>query len=142
MYDRELDFMIIVLSFFSGIVIGVIFDIYRRIRKVLNPGNIGTALGDLIFWLIVTLFSFAIINTYLFGWVRGYFFIGLFTGFFIYIKTISRFIIKLLIILEKVFCFFALLPEIAVKKINGIRFIKRALKEIKNLRRIFKKIKK
>ncbi|MGB9840688.1 spore cortex biosynthesis protein YabQ [Thermovenabulum sp.] len=142
MLEKEMDLMVIIFSLFSGFIQGMIFDIYRRIRRALNPGKIETALGDMIFWILATLLIFALINTYLMGWVRGYFFAGFFTGFFIYLKTLSRFFIRLLIELEKGLGFIAGLPERLFKKIRGVKAFKMTLKRIKNIRRILKKIKK
>lgn len=142
MLEKEMDLMVLIFSFFSGFIQGMIFDIYRRIRRALNPGKIETALGDIIFWIFATLLIFALINTYLMGWVRGYFFAGFFTGFIIYLKTLSRFFIRLLIKLEKGLGLIARLPKRLIRKIKGVKAFKLTLKGIKNIRRILKKIKK
>ena len=81
---------------YGGILIGVLFDFNRAIKKNLKFINVFTGIFDIIFWLIVTTISFIIINKVESFDLRYYHFLALFIGFLFYYFTISKFILKVL----------------------------------------------
>lgn len=77
---------------YGGLIIGLFFDIYRMIRRILKPGKFITGIMDLIFWVIIALFSFFILFYINDGQVRFYSFLGIGIGWGLYILSISQFI--------------------------------------------------
>lgn len=73
----------------TGLLVGIMFDIYRIIRGLNSPNKIITAISDILFWI------FAAVTTFVFflytnsGNVGYYTFVGLIIGLFIYFKLIS-----------------------------------------------------
>ena len=92
-----------------GIFIGLLFDVFRILRKSFRTPDIVTIIEDIIFWILVggiLLFSVFKFNN---GELRSYIFIGLILGIIVYILTISRYIIKIsvkiLMTLKNIFSF-------------------------------------
>ncbi len=75
---------------YGGLVIGLFFDIYRMIRRIFRPGKFLTGVMDLIFWVIIALFSFFILFYINDGQVRLYSFLGIGLGWGLYILSISQ----------------------------------------------------
>lgn len=81
-------------SLFVGIMLAVIFDLFRILRRKGNTPNYIVYIQDIIFWIIVTfiiIMSAFITND---GELRGYMFIGYILGAIVYIVTISRYVLK------------------------------------------------
>lgn len=67
-------FLIFILN---GILIGLVFDVFRILRKSFNTPNFVTYLEDVFFWIIaafIVLYSLFIFNN---GQFRAYIFIGI-----------------------------------------------------------------
>jgi len=82
---------------YGGIVAGVLYDVYRMLRRILHAGRIVTALFDALFVLCALGVVVAVLYTVNSGELRAYSFLGFAIGFFIYIIGIScflRFIIQ------------------------------------------------
>ena len=78
----------------TGIVIGILFDIFRITRRSFNTSDFVTYIEDILFWLlsgILTLYTLAVFNN---GEIRFYIFVAILLGIAMYILTISKFIIK------------------------------------------------
>ena len=76
--------------FIIGIIIGIIFDIFRVIRKSFKTSDLLTFIEDFIFLgltSILVIFSIIKLNG---GEVRFYLFLGIFVGILIYSLTISN----------------------------------------------------
>ncbi|MFZ5945265.1 MAG: spore cortex biosynthesis protein YabQ [Bacillota bacterium] len=97
-----------------GILGGMLFDIYRVFRGLWKPKKIGTFIGDLIFWLLLTCMVFLLLLFGNWGEIRIYVFIGIGIGCWFYLKFFSP---KFKIFLRKIF--------IAVGK--ALRFIWRVI---------------
>jgi spore cortex biosynthesis protein YabQ len=80
-----------------GSFVGAIFDCFRILRKVWRPGYWGTSLGDIIFWLIVTVFTYFFLMLLTWGEVRFYIFLGMGLGLCIYLKFFSQAVRKYLL---------------------------------------------
>ncbi|MFI3209943.1 MAG: spore cortex biosynthesis protein YabQ [Peptostreptococcaceae bacterium] len=79
-------------TIYGGLFIGLCFDINRVMKnnlKIIKPLH---SIFDIVFWFIVTLISFILINAVESFDLRYYHFIALFIGFLLYYKTISKFI--------------------------------------------------
>lgn len=104
--DQAKIFLIFALN---GIIIGILFDIFRILRKSFKTSDIITILEDILFWIftgIVILYSIFIFNN---GEIRLFMFIGIFLGTILYMLLLSKYIIKIsvkiILILKKVFKF-------------------------------------
>ena len=137
----------------TGIVIGILFDIFRILRKSFKTTDIITYLQDILFWILtgaILLFSIFCFNN---GEIRSYIFIGIVLGIFLYMVTISKFIIKccvpIVLGIKKVIsypvCFIKkMIQNIIIKPIAA--FIKKCKTEIykkrenmtKNLKKVTK----
>lgn len=78
-----------------GIVISIIFDIFRILRKTIKTTDIVTYIEDTFFWLItgfIMLYSIFKFNN---GELRLYIFIGISIGITLYMLFVSRYFIKI-----------------------------------------------
>lgn len=80
----------------AGLIIGVLFDIYRIIRGFNNPGNFITAIADILFWVFAAILIFIYFLLTTNGDLRYYTLIALLTGIVLYFKVISRVFVKTL----------------------------------------------
>ena len=79
-----------ILFFIIGLAIGILFDIFRAIRKSFKTSDIVTILQDIVFMLIsgiLIVYSIIILNC---GEIRFFLFIGIFFGILIYSLTFSK----------------------------------------------------
>lgn len=109
---------IFIFFFIIGIIIGIIFDIFRVIRKSFKTPDIITFIEDFIFLVltsILIIFSIIKLNG---GEVRFYLFLGISVGILIYSLTISNLCVIILYIFvnicKKIF-------EIPISCIKNIR---------------------
>jgi len=108
-YKNSEQAALLVTALILGLFAGLLFDIYRRIRNLIAPGLVLTALGDLAFWGIITVVTFLSLFRLNSGEVRGYLFLGLAVGLAFYMSFISRYVIA-------VFLFFDILARRNIKK--------------------------
>ena len=84
-----------------GVVLGLFYDLLRAFRMHFRLKRLGTGLLDGLFCL-TALFGFLLMMLrHTDGRLRGYLVIGLALGFFLYRKTISRWMLRLLLWLLK-----------------------------------------
>lgn len=79
----------------NGVLIGIIFDTFRILRRSFKTPNFITYIEDTLFWILsalIVMYSLFVFNN---GQFRGYIFIGLFLGIAIYMLFFSKFIIKI-----------------------------------------------
>lgn len=132
----------------NGIIIGLLFDFFRILRKTFKTKDIITYIQDIIFWILtgfVILYSTFTFNN---GEIRIFMFIAIFLGILFYLTLISTYIIKVnvkFINLIKVF-----ISKIFRKKLlQPIKLIKTKKDEIchnlkekkQNITKKYKKIK-
>lgn len=79
----------------SGSIIGILFDLFRILRKSFKTPDIITYIEDILFWIITGLFLLYIIFKYSLGEIRIYMFISLIIGLITYFITISKYFINL-----------------------------------------------
>lgn len=83
----------------NGICIGIFFDIFRILRKTFKTRDWITYLEDIIFWILsgcITLYFIFVFNQ---GEIRLYIFLGILLGVILYILSISKYFIKLNVII-------------------------------------------
>ncbi len=101
---------VFLLFFIIGIIIGLVFDFFKVLRKLFKTKDIVTFIEDLLFLLISgTLIVLGIIKLNS-GEVRFYLFLGMFFGVLIYSLTISKLYVIILYefvrICKKIIIFF------------------------------------
>ncbi len=92
--ELEVQFEIIIYALASGIIVGVLFDIYRIIRG--NDGHkIIIAIQDILFWLLcsIIIFIFLLYTNYAFLGMYVYLCMGL--ALFIYLKLFSGIVYRI-----------------------------------------------
>lgn len=140
----------------TGIAIGILFDIFRILRRSFKTADLVTCIQDILFWILtgcIILFSIFQFNN---GEIRSYVFFGLAIGIILYMLTISRFFIKYSVIvinfikktlLIPIHFFSDVINKIMIKPIHFLVInIRKNLKtynnKIKNATKFNKKIKK
>ena len=78
----------------AGVVLGVLYDVFRILRRVLRHKTAATTIEDAIFWIISTLLMFIFLLERNFGDIRGFIFMGLALGAVLYFTMLSRFLTK------------------------------------------------
>ena len=84
--------IVFLVSINTGLIAGMIYDVYRVFRYFSKPNKILSAIEDFIFWLIISLVFFFTIIKSTEGILRGYLFFGFILGIGIYFKLISKYI--------------------------------------------------
>ena len=116
-----------VIFILNGFLIGILFDIFRILRKSFKTKDFITYVEDILFWLLagaIVLFSIFKFNN---GELRGFIFIGILIGTLIYMLLFSKIFIKINLyiinFIKKVFYFIIIIPiKFIYKIIDGIIF--------------------
>lgn len=85
----------------TGIILGVLFDIYRILRLRFRPHWLITTIADLMYCLLASAVAFAALLVSNWGEFRFYVVIALVSGVFFYYRLASRHVMKLIITLCK-----------------------------------------
>lgn len=91
------EFYIFLVSINYGLILGVIYDLYRVFRYYSKPKKILTIIEDFILWLIITLIFFLFLVKNTDGIIRGFIIIGFLIGYIFYYKIISKYNFPLLV---------------------------------------------
>ena len=84
--------IIVLLAFFcAGILIGLLFDIFRITRRTFKTPNIITYIEDTLFWILSGLLVLYIIYVFTTGEIRLYMILTLIIGTIIYFLIISKY---------------------------------------------------
>ena len=90
----------------NGIVIGILFDIFRILRRSFKTSDIVTYIQDILFWILAGLILLYSIFTFSNGEVRFYMFLGVFLGCLLYMLIFSKYFInvnvKIVITIKKI----------------------------------------
>lgn len=78
----------------NGVLIGLVFDIFRILRKTFKTTDFITYIEDITFWILAGLITLYFIFTFNNGEIRLYILLGIVLGILIYMLTISKYIIK------------------------------------------------
>ena len=79
----------------NGLIVGLLFDIFRILRKSFKTSDLVTIIEDILFWLItgfIILYSIFVFNN---GEIRFFMFIGIFIGAGLYMVLLSNYVIKI-----------------------------------------------
>ncbi len=117
----------------TGLVIGILFDIFRILRKSFKTTDFITYLEDIIFWILtgcIMLFSIFIFNN---GEIRSYVFIGIAIGIILYMLVISRFFIRISVNIIKFIKKILSYPIKLIKNVVTKIILKPTLKILKNI---------
>ena len=79
----------------TGVVIGLLFDFFRILRKSIKTPNFVTYIEDILFWILTGLLVLYNIWYFNDGEIRIYMFLGIILGVLIYMSTLSKAIIYL-----------------------------------------------
>lgn len=81
---------LLIYSFIAGMIIGVLFDMYRLMRGISNPKKALTIIEDILFGILaaIIVFIFLLYTNYVYTGFYVYMWIAL--GIYIYFKFISR----------------------------------------------------
>lgn len=112
----------------NGIIIGILFDIFRILRRSFKTADIITYIQDIFFWLLTGLILLYSIFTFSNGEIRFYMFLGVFLGCLLYMLIFSKYFIsinvKLILTIKKIF------KKIISIIILPIKIIKNIIKKI------------
>ncbi len=92
MENQALLFAIFIIN---GVLIGILFDIFRIIRKTFKTTDMITYIHDTLFWLLTGLLTLYFIFIYNNGEIRFYIFLGIMLGITLYMLILSKHIIKI-----------------------------------------------
>ena len=81
-------------TIYGGILIGILFDINRSLKENFKVIKKTCFILDVLFWIVITLIVFIVVNTISKFQLRYYHFVALAVGFILYYNTISKFILK------------------------------------------------
>ena len=124
----------------TGIVIGVLFDIFRILRRSFKTADWLTTLQDILFWILagfVILFSIFKFNN---GEIRSYIFVGIALGVLIYMLTLSKYIVRCSVIIIKFIKKIISYPVNLIIKITNFLIIKPIKFLVKKISTFFKNI--
>lgn len=79
----------------NGIIIGILFDIFRILRRSFKTADIITYIQDILFWILTGLILLYSIFTFSNGEIRLYMFLGVFIGCLLYMLIFSKYFIKI-----------------------------------------------
>jgi spore cortex biosynthesis protein YabQ len=140
LWDIEPQIKLLMTSLIIGLVTGILFDIYRRIRNLASPGPYLTALGDLCFWGLITAITFTALLAISSGQVRGYVFFGIGAGLSLYLHFFSRYVIMFFVVLDIYFIRFFRKISTFISGVNKFKAFRLAGRIWEDARRIFSKI--
>lgn len=79
----------------NGVIIGLLFDVFRILRKSFKTSDLLTTVQDILFWILTGIIVIYSIFTFNSGEIRFFMFVGIFIGVLLYILLLSNYIIKI-----------------------------------------------
>ncbi|MGE5474091.1 MAG: spore cortex biosynthesis protein YabQ [Ignavibacteriales bacterium] len=79
----------------GGLIIGLLFDIFRLSRRIIPTSDLITYIEDIIFWVLVGVIVLVTIFQFNQGQLRGFVFLGMFLGLVFYFMLFSNLLIRL-----------------------------------------------
>lgn len=80
----------------TGVVLGILFDTYRVLRRRFRPPWLVTSLTDLLYCLLASAIAFTALLAGNWGELRFYVYIALLVGIIAYYRLVSRYVMKLI----------------------------------------------
>ena len=84
-----------------GIIIGILFDFFRILRKTIKTNDIVTYIEDILFWIISGIIIIYTMYVFCDGQLRFFMIMGIVIGTALYMVTISKYVIKISVFLIK-----------------------------------------
>lgn len=114
----------------NGILIGILFDFFRILRKTFETKDFVTYIEDFLFWILTGIMLLYSIFTFNNGEIRLFMFLGVLLGTIIYMIFISSYVIKINVaiiifiknILNKVFKFMSIPFKFLYKLLRKVFF--------------------
>ena len=94
---------IFLITLYGGMATGLVYDIYRAIRRALKSGRLVTVLLDTLFILTLGVIVTAVLYAANSGELRLYTFVGFVLGFALYMSGLSPFVFYIGRKLKKLF---------------------------------------
>ena len=101
-----------------GVLIGVLFDIFRIIRKTFKTNDIITYLEDILFWILTGIIVIYAMYRFCDGELRFFMIMGIVLGICLYVVTISQYVIKISVFIINIVKKIIFYPIIAIYKIT------------------------
>lgn len=127
---------------FTGALIGILFDIFRIIRRSFKTADFITYIEDICFWLLAGLILLFSIFTFNNGELRLYVFLGILFGTLIYLLTLSKYFIlifvKIITFIKKILWYpISKIIQVSTKIFSPIKasFVKIRLKIINRMKK-------
>ena len=120
-----------------GVLIGVLFDIFRIIRKTFKTNDIITYLEDILFWILTGIIVIYAMYRFCDGELRFFMIIGIVMGTCLYIVTISQYVIKISVFIINILKKILIYPIIAIYKLIRKIIFRPIFIICVNLRKIF-----
>jgi len=79
----------------TGVIIGILFDFFRILRRTIKTSNIITYMEDVLFWILTGLLVLYNIWYFNNGEIRIFMFLGIILGVLIYMSTLSSILITI-----------------------------------------------
>lgn len=79
----------------NGIFIGILFDIFRVLRRSFKTSDIITYIQDILFWILTGIILLYSVFTFSNGEIRFYMFLGVFLGSLLYMLMFSKYFIEI-----------------------------------------------
>ena len=122
MQNQASSFLIFILN---GLLLGILFDIFRILRKSFKTPDFVTYIEDILFWILSGMILLYSIFTFNNGELRLYIFIGILIGILMYMLLLSKIFIKvstyIIKVIKKIFHILIFIP---------INFILKVIKKI------------
>lgn len=140
----------------NGFLIGILFDIFRILRKSFKTSDFVTSIEDIIFWILTAFIILYSVFKFNNGRLRAFIFVGIAFGVLIYILAFSKIFIKINLYIinfvKKIFHYLVIVPALFIFKVLKIIFkptsfiiinIRKSLSNFKSkLKNLFNKKKK
>lgn len=102
----EYQSIVFMFAVYGGVIIGVLYDIYRVLKGSKRGDRFITSIWDALFLLAALLVVMWSIFSSSYGNIRSYVFIGFVVGFFLYDKILSRIAVALFEFIKRNVVFF------------------------------------
>ena len=86
---------IFVLYLLAGVVICLLYDIFRALRRTVKTSDFGTYIEDIIFWILVAIFLIYLIFVINSGKIRFFMFAAIGLGGIAYYFTLSKYFMNI-----------------------------------------------
>jgi spore cortex biosynthesis protein YabQ len=120
----DAQFLSLLISLFAGIMIGLLFDLYRTLNFYCKPNKKFVNFMDLLFWIITLGVVFALLLNADFAEIRFYTFLGMAIGVAIYLGLFSFYVLKIyrmiFYIIAKAFRIIFIFITLPFKLIRGL----------------------